>query len=104
MLHAPSKPLKWFHVLRAPLIPKLKHAENETFELSKVVTARRTDYVPCPVARGISLAIDHPGNAEAIDTHAESFGPESLLKLHLDGAVFFQRLEDPFTLGDVTEA
>src|SRR5436309_4686998 len=36
---------------------------------------------------GRLLAVDHPGDAEAIDQHAETDGPEGLRERHLDRAV-----------------
>jgi hypothetical protein len=45
---------------------------------------------------GRLLAVDHPWDAEPIDHHAETGGPEGLLKRHTDLPVFYQRVEDAF--------
>src|SRR3546814_6417079 len=45
-----------------------------------------------------TFAVDHPGNAEAVDEHAEANGPEGLLERHPHSAVFRQRAENALRL------
>src|SRR5690348_11878449 len=65
---------------------------------------------PVPLRRSWSfslfrrLAINHPRNPEAVDKHAESLGPEGLLKRHVHRSTFCQRLKDPFSLRRAFEA
>src|SRR4029450_11355611 len=49
------------------------------------------------------FAVDQPGDAEAIDDHAEARGPEGLLERHDDLAVLREVAEDALGGGDARE-
>src|SRR5260370_33619685 len=55
-------------------------------------TSRRS-IPPDDEASTFHRAVDHPGNAEPIDAHAESLGPECLAKRHVHRAALGKRLE-----------
>ena len=62
-------------------------------------------YPSVPVARSLTSdrAVDHPGNAELVDAHAETLGEEGLAERHVDGAAFGQRLELALGVGGILD-
>src|SRR5215510_5280307 len=48
-------------------------------------------------------AVDHPGDAELINKHAEAVGPEGLLDWHLHNPVFRQCVEYAFRIRRVVD-
>src|SRR6266516_639749 len=49
------------------------------------------------------LAVNHPGYVKSIDAHAETRGPEGLLKGHLHCAIFCQCVKDAFCISRFLE-
>src|SRR6267378_3827597 len=89
--------------LRVPTntrIPLIRHSSSSVVKLCRSVASPRL----CTTRRSVVtrggtslLAINHPRDAESIDHHAESRGPEGLLHWHLHFTALLQFLKDPFS-------